>query len=92
MANLVKVKEIFENYTNSNIQLNNASLYRIARDIKPYISREEYLAVDEMLTKYNSENSIQINNRSLDLIYNNLESKILLLDECICLENCRSRN
>jgi hypothetical protein len=89
MANLEKIREIFEKYSISSSQINNTGLNLIAKEIEPYMSNEEYLAVDEMLDKYNSQDSIQINNQSLFLIYNNLEEKILLLDENISLEDYR---
>ena len=65
MANLTKIREIFENYS-ENQQVNNATLVKIVDDIESYISADEKIIVDGVIELYSDPRKLQINSATLN--------------------------
>ncbi|MBT3395460.1 hypothetical protein HOA59_02815 [archaeon] len=80
MANLSKIKEVFENYS-ENQQVNNMTLVKIVDDIGSYISDDEKIIVDGIIEIYSDPKKLQINFVTLDRIYSELETNLLIYNE-----------
>jgi len=80
MANLTKIREIFENYS-ENQQVNNATLVKIVDDIESYISADEKIIVDGVIELYSDPRKLQINSATLNRIYGELKTNLMIYNE-----------